>query len=353
MGLRATVLGTTHEPASADARAARGVVVARGAAPWAAAVGPWAMGAVGALAALAAGCGAPNPRILEATEAARGMPSTELGSVMTEQEKIQAIIAAVRKSGHVFVHDGIARDGAATAAKLQLLLERDPTGVRSARELIDRLAAPERTDEDPDRVVLAKGSAAEEGHSVPARHWYLSRLAELEGRPPPDAPPEERRKAEDHARRLLILDALAIVEHSTLKFVAPPRPAANGSGAGPGSKARGPKPGVGKSSGPKRKPKRKEYTGAQFADMLRKKWEFLGADIQDLDTFIGEIASDSFASMVRYRVVLDDGREEDFGVWLRAQLAASKTVGHEGDDHGAGDHEAPTMGSALAQGGAP
>lgn len=350
--LRATVLRTTHEPASAAARAAREVVARRGAAPWATAVGPWAMGAVGALAALAAGCGAPNPRILDSTEEARGMPSTELGRVMTEQEKIQAIIAAVRKSGHVFVHDGIARDGAATADKLQLLLERDPTGVRSAREFIDRLVAPERTDEDPDRVVLAKGGAAEEDHSVPARHWYLSRLAELEGRPPPDAPPEEQRKAEDHARRLLILDALALVEHSTLKFVAPPRPASPG-----GAKAGGPKPRMAESKGPKRKPKRKakrkEYTGAQFADMLRKKWEFLGADIEDLDTFIHEIASDSFASMVRYRVVLDDGREEDFGVWLRAQLAAQKTSPHEADDHHADDHRAPTRGPALAQGGPP
>lgn len=318
---RATVLRTTHEPAPADARAAGDAAGARGAAPWALraveAVGPWAVCAVGILAPLAAGCGAPNPRILEATEEARGMPSTELGNTITEQEKIQAIIAAVRKSGHVFVHDGIARDGAATADKLQLLLERDPTGVRSAREFIDRLAAPERTDEDPDRVVLSKGDASEED-SVPARHWYLVRLAELEGRPPPSAPPEEQRKAEDHARRLLILDALAIIEHSKLRFVAPPRP-------GPAKPT--------KASGPKRKPKRKEYTGAQFADMLRKKWEFLGADIEDLDTFIDEIASDSFASMVRYRVVLDDGREEDVGVWLRAQLGAQKTT--------------------LAQGGAP
>jgi hypothetical protein len=317
---RATASCTAREPAHGNGPGAR--------AAW------WATCAVGAVAPLL-GCGSPNPRIFDATEQARGMPSAELGNTMTEQEKIQAIITAVRKSGHVFVHDGIVRDGAATADKLQLLLERDPVGVRSAREFIDRLAAPERTDEDPDRVQLAKteehlpkAHAAEdlrvENDFVPARYWYLVRLAELEGRPPPPAPPGEQREAEVHARRLLILDALAIIEHSELKFVAPPRP-------GPQ------KPALvmagGTSTGPKRKPKRKEYSGVQFADMLRKKWEFLGADIEDLDTFIDEIASDSFASMVRYRVVLEDGHEEDFGAWLRAQLG--------------------TETAKLAQGGAP
>jgi hypothetical protein len=274
-----------------------------------------------------AGCGAPNPRILEATEEARGMAPPELASVMTEHDKIDSLIAAVRTSEHVFVLEGIERDGRSTADKLQLLLERDPTGVRSAREFIDRIAAPERTEpgEDSDRVITSKEGAPEE-QSVPARHWYLVRLAELEHRPPPPTPPEEQREAEVHARRLLILDALAIVEHSKLKFVAPPRP--------------GPVKPVGPakaSFGPKRKPKTKEYDGAQFADMLRTKWEFLGADIQDLDTFIEEIASDSFSGMVRYRVVHDDGREEDFGVWLRGQLGPRR-----------GDPVA-----ALAQGGSP
>jgi hypothetical protein len=282
--------------------------------------------AVGALAPLWAGCGAPNPRILESTEEARGMPSAELGTEMPEQEKIKALVAAVRKSDHVFVHDGIERDGRATADKLQLLLERDPTGVRSAREFIDRIAAPQRSSEGSDRVVAPKKQGMARDESVPARHWYLVQLAELERRPPPPAPPETQRQAEVHARRLLILDALAIVEHSKLRFVVPAR-------SGP-AKPIGP---AKASHGPKRKPKRKEYDGAQFAEMLRKKWEFLGADIEDLDTFIDEIASDSFAGMVRYRVILDDGRQEDFGVWLRAQL-------------GPGRAEPPPT---LAQGGAP
>ena len=54
--------------------------------------------------------------------------------------------------------------------------------------------------------------------------------------------------------------------------------------------------------------------------MLRKKWEFLGADIEEIDAFIFEIASDSFASMERYQVIHPDGEQEDFARWLRSQL---------------------------------
>ncbi|MEM9458436.1 MAG: hypothetical protein AAGF11_29935 [Myxococcota bacterium] len=277
------------------------------------------VGALG-LCGLALGCGSPNPRILDADEEARGLSTPQLGQEMSEQAKIEALIEKVRRSRHVFVHDDIERNGEATADKLQLLLERDPTGVRSAREFIARIAAPERTDEPPDRVVLSKEE------SLLARHWYEARLAEREGRPIPPADPEELRQAQEHARRLAILDALRIVETSELRFVAPPRKAV----AKPKPRKGKPKP---KRMGSKRKPKRKEYTGPQFADMLRTKWEYLGADIDDLDTFVEEIASASFSSMVRYRVVRDDGAEEDFARWLRLQLDTER--------------------SRLAQGGAP
>ncbi|MEX1361769.1 MAG: DUF5329 family protein [Nannocystaceae bacterium] len=268
-------------------------------------------------AGLVTACGAPNPRILDATEQARGMPSEQLGNEMTEQQKIAALIDAVRRSEHTFVNDDIERGGAAAADKMQLLLERDPTGVRSAREFIDRIAAPERTDEPADRVVVS------EEESMLAKTWFHARLADLEGRPAPPAAPEEVREAQEHARRLQILDALRVVERSDLRFVSPSRKAM--------PKAAGKK----SAAGPvrTRKPKRKEYTGQQFADMLRKKWEFLGADIHDVETFIEEIASDSFASMVRYRVIHPDGSEQDFSQWLRAQLDLER--------------------EALAQGGAP
>lgn len=236
------------------------------------------------------------------------MPSSQLPDAMTEREKIDALIAAVRRSEHTFVHDDIERTGAATADKLQLLLERDPNGVQSAREFIGRIAAPERTDEPADRVLLSPEE------SVLASHWYDTQLARLEGRPAPAADPEQVRQAEKHARRLQILDALRIVEASDLRFVSPARRLAEKPKRKPGKKRKTP------AFGGSRKGKRKEYTGEQFAEMLRKKWEFLGADIEDVDTFIDEIASDSFASMVRYQVLLDDGSEQDFEIWLRGQL---------------------------------
>lgn len=51
-------------------------------------------GAVLGLIALTA-CGTPDPRILDATEEARGMPSTQLGNEMTELDKIEVLIEKV------------------------------------------------------------------------------------------------------------------------------------------------------------------------------------------------------------------------------------------------------------------
>ena len=171
---RATAPASRREPALGSRRAAP--------TPWwVVRQAAWSVGAAAPLlgtVAVLAGCGAPNPRILEATEEARGMPSTELGAVMTEHDKIQALLGTIRSSKHVFVHDGIERDGPATAEKLQLLLERDPTGVRSAREFIDRIAAPERTDQDFDsdrvaRKLLGEHAAA----AVTARDRLVKRIS--------------------------------------------------------------------------------------------------------------------------------------------------------------------------------
>jgi hypothetical protein len=120
-----------------------------------------------------------------------------------------------------------------------------------------------------------------------------------------------------------IFDALMIVERSGLKFVSPPRKPVPSvlPRSSHGHKA----PAIAK-----RKPKRKEYTSREFADMLRKKWEFLGADIDDLPTFMDEIGSESFASMTPYLVVLDDGTEQEFRPWLEAEVAKQKTVAQGG-----------------------
>lgn len=264
-------------------------------------------------------CGSPNPRILDSTEQARGGVSPKVDD-HSEPAKIRQLIALVRQSEHTFVMNGIERSGPAAAEKLQLSLDRDVDGVRSALEFIERIAAPAREDEAPDRVVLGP----EEQLSM--RQWCLARLAEIEGRPivPPGpreaelaAAPAADTPGQTRSGNLQILDALLVVERSGLRFVAPPRKQL----AVPSSARRPPRPGSSK-----RKPKRKEYTAREFADMLRKKWEFLGADIDDLDTFIEEIASDSFATMEPYLVVNADGNEEPFRPWLENRLAERRTL---------------------------
>jgi hypothetical protein len=97
--------------------------------------------------------------------------------------------------------------------------------------------------------------------------------------------------AEHKTRKLNPQDAILIVEQSGLQFVAPLR-----------------------------KNKEKVYDAHKFADMLRTKWDWLGADIEDLDDFIDQIASDAFATFEPYRVRHRDGREQDFSGWLRARL---------------------------------
>lgn len=278
---------------------------------------PWAFSwAGGALWVL--GCGQPNPRILESSEEARGGVAAKIDDVHSEPAKIRQLISLVRKSEHTFVMNGIERSGPATADKLQIMLDRDVDGVRSALEFIERIAAPVQGDEVADRVILGPED------QQPTRAWFLARLAEIEGRAvldPPvaaEAAPKDaalavaKRPAGKRSGNLEILDALLLIERSDLKFVAPPRKQVSLA-----SNARRPaRPTVAK-----KKPKAKEYTSREFADMLRKKWEFLGADIHDLDAFIEEIASDSFATMEPYLVVHPDGTQEPFRAWLEATLA--------------------------------
>lgn len=280
-----------------------------------------ALGAGAMLVGLA--CGKPNPRILESSEEARGGVAPKVEDVHSEPAKIRQLIALVRQSEHTFVMNGIERSGPATAQKLQVLLDRDVDGVRSALEFIERIAAPVQEDQVPDRVILGPEE------QQPSRAWYLARLAEIEGRPvvvppkPTQAATSDaalafaKRPAGKKSGNLEILDALLLIERSDLKFVAPPRKQVT-----LGSHARRPP-----RAGPvRKKPKRKEYTSREFADMLRKKWEFLGADIHDLDTFIEEIASDSFATMEPYLVVHADGTEEPFRAWLEATLAQREVL---------------------------
>ena len=252
--------------------------------------------------AVVAACGQPNPKVLESTEAARR--PTEDPAHLSEAGKIRALIAQVRESDATFVQDGTERKGAEAADDLERRMARMPAGIPTARQFIDRVASGALRSKTPDTVRLKDGS------TMDASEWFGIRLAELEYGDPSRAPKKEGKADEPETKEALagagielgILDALTIVEQSSLRFVAPPRKTPKG----------------------KVKGKRKEYSGPDFSEMLRRKWEYLGADIHDLDTFVEEIATDSFASFEPYRVVYADGHEEEFRQWLLDRLEAKR-----------------------------
>jgi hypothetical protein len=67
-----------------------------------------------------------------------------------------------------------------------------------------------------------------------------------------------------------------------------------------------------------------EYTAAQFASMLRTKWDWLGYGLIELEPWLDEIATRSFKTNLPYRVVLADGTQQEFRPWIDAQLRSSK-----------------------------
>lgn len=240
-------------------------------------------------------CGTKNHDVVEEKDPAHEPVAKQSdGKDLNEADKIRELLSIVRNSDHTFVQGGQERDGAAASADMERRVARLAAGVPTARQFIDRVGAGKLRADEPDTVRLADGTV------LPLRQWLLARLGELEGQPVvADAAPSDQPKVQRaRTNELGILDALRIVERSGLRFVAPARKSATG----------------------KVKGKRKEYNASEFADMLRKKWEFLGADIHDLDTFIEEIATDSFASFEPYRVIHNDGHEEEFREWLLEKL---------------------------------
>ncbi len=254
----------------------------------------------------APGCDPDGVGTRTAQEPARVAPKED-PKRLSEVGKIRALVEAVRESELQFVQDGETNDAAAAAEELERRLARTPGGIVTATAFIDRIGAGLPRQKTPDQVRLSDGTM------LPVSDWLLVQLSELEGvayvarTEAAEGNPSETVVASSvgtRTRELGILDALTIVERSHLTFVAPPRKTPKG----------------------KVKGKRKEYTGTQFAEMLRKKWELLGKDINDLDTFVKEIASDAFVSMTPYLVAHRDGKEEEFRGWLLSELEARRVA---------------------------
>jgi hypothetical protein len=244
--------------------------------------------AAGALLALPVGlgCGTPNAKVHDADKVER-QPTEREHEGTSEADKIRQVIATVRKSDVTFIDGEREIPCSAHADELEHRAAR--MAVSTARQFVDVIGAPKHGAKTPLKVRLSDGTI------VVAHDWYIGRLDEIEGR---EGTPTRKDATGHQPTSIGILDALKIVERSGKRFVAPPRRLPTG----------------------KVKGKRKEYSANEFAEMLRKKWEFLGADVRDLDTFIEEIATDSFSSMSPYRVIHEDGGEEEFRTWLKTQL---------------------------------
>jgi len=243
------------------------------------------------------GCGTPNPPVVESTEKARPAHHRERGGALTEADKIRALLEQMRSSELVFVQDGQPRSGSEAAAALEHRLNRMASGIPTAHLFVERIGGGRPRATQPDAVRIG------DGKELLMRDWLAHQLKAIEGKSPEQAAakqPNADGEAAASNQPAGILDALRIVESSGLRFVAQPR------------------------KGPKGEPKgkRKEYSATEFSSMLRKKWEFLGKGVKDLDTFIEVIATDSLSSMEPYLVILGDGSEQEFRVWLLERIGS-------------------------------
>lgn len=75
--------------------------------------------------------------------------------------------------------------------------------------------------------------------------------------------------------------------------------------------------------------KLRSYSGREFASMLTSKTIWLGRGIDDLKTWLDQIASASFFGGDTYRVRRPDGQEEALRPWLERQIAARPTITDE------------------------
>jgi hypothetical protein len=67
-----------------------------------------------------------------------------------------------------------------------------------------------------------------------------------------------------------------------------------------------------------------EYTGKDFASMLRTKWDWIGYDLVVRDAWLDGVATRSFKTNHPYQVVLANGTTTEFRPWLEAALAQKR-----------------------------
>lgn len=120
---------------------------------------------------LAAACSASGPSQKRDAWESEHLPP---GAPLTEQQKIERLLAAVRESGMVLVRDGREHAAGEAADSLQQDWE-DAGDVATARDFVDKVAARSPLTGQP-HVVRATGGDAT------SRDWLSERLEEIEER---------------------------------------------------------------------------------------------------------------------------------------------------------------------------
>ncbi|TPV96567.1 MAG: hypothetical protein B7733_04025 [Myxococcales bacterium FL481] len=262
---------------------------------------PYAAGLAAALASCQPEPAPPAPYVGPRGQAPSGTTATAPTSDhgLSEQDKIQALIQALRTSGATVIRNGSAHSSEKGAAHLERKLRYAGKRIQSAEQFIVHIATRSSTSGKPYFV------REEDGSEAFASDWFFARLAEL--RPPsaPLAPPSPDPGHEPAAttgaaavspaathERNPINRALDVVTGSDVAFVVTHRGGAES----------------------------RRYNGSEFAGLLRRKSKWLGAGILDFDTWLEEIATRSFRSFEPYLVDAGQERLQPFAAWLRESL---------------------------------
>ncbi len=235
---------------------------------------------------LQTGCGDPSPRVLAANEPAREGVG-ELPVRPDETTKIERLINTTRASGAVFLRQNRELTAGEFGDHLRTTWDRHGGEIDTARELVERATRP-----GPSGRPLMVRTGDAKPYTV--RDWLHGRLDEIETGAAPGTL-QTRRTPTPVRREVTISDVLLIIERSGHEFVMP-----------------------------QRKGRDKIVDARAFADKLQQKWQWLGKDIEEVDSFLREIATESFGAFKPYRVRLADGTEENVRPWLSRQLEAKR-----------------------------
>lgn len=219
---------------------------------------------------------------------------------MGEEEKIQALLDATRRSGMTFLRNGRPHDGDKAAKHLERKLEQAGDGVRTARAFIETVASRSAMTRKPYMVELP------DGRSMTAQAWYTERLAQIEAderKRLGDAAAHGTKTAASEAPRAPTADAQPSLKHRTIPRIIRMIDESDHTFLVP-----------------QRKGPPKVMTGAEFASMLESKWQWLGRDIKDVDAFLEEIAGSAFSSMKPYRVRVSETEELELRPWVEREL---------------------------------